>query len=231
MVWIRYLLYFLGIAVVTALLTKIEVAFPGSLKLHLLVNESDVYGTSEYSPIEMMQLVILTVCGLLFGWVAKHCPSQRPLALPFGGLALMFLFREMDYFLDHVIDNLWQVLIAVAAALVIAYSYRHRRRLNIALAKIWPSPGLALLFAGAAILFAFSLLVGHEPLWQAILGDAYARVVKLAVEEFIEIIGYFLWLVGTIEYVYQARAIEIREPQPAAVRRRQHRREEKRGRF
>ena len=79
----------------------------------------------------------------------------------------------------------------------------------------------ALMFAGAAILFAFVRLVGHEPLWQAILGEHYQRLVKLAVEEFIELIGYLLWLVGCIEYTYQARSLAEREPQPAAVRRRQ----------
>lgn len=232
MAWIRYFLYFFGIAVVTALLTQSEVRFPGSLKLHILVSETDVYGTSEYSPIELIQLLILTICGLLFAWVAKYCPSQRPLAFLFGGVAIACFVRELDYFFDRfTVDNLWQVLIAIVAALVIAYTYRHRRRLNVALAKIWPSPGLALLFAGAVILFAFSILVGHEPLWQSMLGDAYARVVKLAIEEFIETSGYFLWMIGTVEYVYQARAIEVREPRSAAVRRRRHRRDEKRGEY
>ena len=227
MIWFRYLLYFFGVALLTWLLTQLEISFPGSLRLHIIVTEGDVYGTSEYSPVEMMQPVILAMCGFLMGWVAAYCPSQRPLAIAFGGLALSFLIRELDYFLDRfVADNLWQVLIAIIAALVIVYTYRHRRRLRIALGRIWPSPGLALLFAGAVILFAFVRLVGHEPLWQAILGDGYERAVKLAVEEFIELIGYLLWLIGTIEYVYQARAIALAEPQPAAVRRRKHRREE-----
>ena len=165
-------------------------------------------------------------------WVAQYCPSQRPLAILFGGMALAFLIRELDYFLDrYIIDNLWQVLIAIVASLVIAYVYRHRRRLQIALARIWPSPGLTLLFAGAVILFAFVRLVGHEPLWQSILGEHYLRVTKLAIEEFIELIGYFLWMTGTVEYAFQARAIAYREPQPAARRRREQRRHDREGRF
>jgi hypothetical protein len=56
------------------------------------------------------------------------------------------------------------------------------------------------------------------------LGDAYARIIKLAVEEFIELIGYLLWLIGTIEYVYQSKALMEREPKPAAVKRREYRR-------
>jgi hypothetical protein len=228
MVWIRYLVYFLAIAFITWAITQFELASPGGLKLHIVVNDTDVYGTSEFSPVEIIQAIILLACGGIMAWVARYCPSQRPLAILFGGLALAFLIRELDYFLDrYLADNLWQVLIAIVAALVIAYVYRHHRRLLIALARIWPSPGLTLLFAGAVILFAFVRLVGHEPLWQSILGEHYLRVTKLAIEEFIELIGYFLWMIGTVDYAFQARAIAYREPQPAARRRREQRRHER----
>jgi len=225
MVWFRYVLYFISIAFVTWALTQMEIASPGSLKLHVVVSDSDIYGTSEFSPVEIIQAIILGACGLIMLWVARYCPSQRPIAFGFGGLALVFLIRESDYFLDRFIaDNLWQVLVAILGSLLIVYTYRHRKRLTIALARIWPSPGVTLLFAGAVILFAFVSLVGHEPLWQSILGDAYQRGIKLAIEEFIELMGYYLWMIGTIEYAFQARAIAYRAPQPAARRKRDKRR-------
>jgi len=65
----------------------------------------------------------------------------------------------------------------------------------------------------------------------SILGSDYQQVVKLAVEEFIELIGYLLWLIGAIEYTYQARAIAYREPKPAVQRLRQKRRHDKEGRY
>jgi hypothetical protein len=74
-------------------------------------------------------------------------------------------------------------------------------------------------------------LVGHEPLWQSILGVEYKRVIKLAIEEFIELMGYYLWMIGTIEYAFQARVIAYRVPQPAARRRRQQRRRPPTGKF
>lgn len=232
MVWIRYAAYFIAITFITWALTQMELASPGSLKLHLMLNETDVYGTSEFSPVEIIQAIILLACGIILGWVARFCPSQRPIAFGLGGLALVFLIRELDFFLDrHIADNLWQVLVAVAGALLIVYLYRHRRRLNIGLARIWPSPGLTLLFSGAVILFGYSLLVGHEDLWMSMLGDSYQRIIKLAVEEFIELIGYFLFMIGTIEYALQARAIAYREPQPAARRRRDKRRHDAEGKY
>ena len=232
MAWIRYLAYFLAVALVTWGITQLELASPGSLRLHVMVSETDVYGTSEFSPVEIIQAIMLLLCGGVMAWVAKFCPSQRPLAIPLGGLALAFLIRELDFFLDrYVVDNLWQALVAIVAALVIVYTYRHVKRLKIALARIWPSPGMTLLFSGAVILFVYVRLVGHEPLWQSIIGDHYLRVTKLAIEEFIELSGYFLWMIGTVEYAFQARAIAYRQPQTAVRRRREKRRHDAEGRF
>jgi hypothetical protein len=225
MAWIRYLVYFLAVALVTWGITSLELASPGSLRLHVLVSETDYYGTSEFSPVEIIQAIILVLCCGVMGWVARYCPSQRPLAIPLGAFALVCLIRESDYFLDnYIVDNLWQTLDAIIAALVIVYTYRNRRRVRIALARIWPSPGLTLLFSGAIILFAYGPLVGHGPLWQSILGEHYLRVVKLAIAEFTELSGYFLWMIGTVEYAFQARAIAYRESQTAARRRREKRR-------
>lgn len=232
MPWLRYLSYFVAIAFVTWALTQMEISSPGSLKLHVLLSESDKYGTSEYSPVEIIQVIILAACGGIMGWVARHCPSQQPVAIPFAGMALAFLIRELDFFLDRwFVDNLWQVLFVVVGSLVIVFVYRNRRRLQVALARIWPSPGLTLLFAGAVILFAFVRLVGHEPLWMSILDDGYRRVTKLAVEEFIELIGYFLWMIGTVEYAYQARAMSMAEPEAAARRLRKKRRHDAEGKY
>jgi hypothetical protein len=225
MAWIRYVAYFVAITFITWALVGLEVASPGSLKFYVLLDETDVYGTSEFSPVEIIQAIILVACGIIMAWVTRCCPSQRPIAFPFGGMALAFLVRELDYFLDrYIIENLWHVPIAIIGALLIVYTYRHRRRLRIALARIWPSPGLTLLFSGAVILFGFARLVGQEALWMSLLGGHYRPIATLAIEEFIELCGYFLWMIGTIEYALQARAIAYREPQPAARRRREKRR-------
>ena len=80
-------------------------------------------------------------------------------------------------------------------------------------------------------MFAFVQFVSDENLWIAILGEDYRRVVKLSVEEFMELAAYYLWLIGTIEYTYQARAIAMREPQPAVVKRRRGRQPKPQGRF
>lgn len=225
MAWIRYLLYFFGITLVVGVLVRLEVNYPGFLNLQVFPNPTDSLGTSEYSPIELMQPLMLASCGLLMAWVALYCPGQRTLAVAFGGIALACLLRELDFFFDRfLIDNLWQVLIGIAGAVVIAYLYRNFKRLQIAAGRAWPSPGMVLFFAGAVILFGLVHFIGHEPLWQSILGDSYRRPAKLAIEEFVELTGYLFWLVGTIEYVYEAKSIAFQPSLPVARRRREQRR-------
>ena len=232
MVLIRYLLYFVGFTLLTGLLVQLEIWAPGSLKLFVQTHAEDRLGTSEYSPVELIQVAVLLACGGLFSWVAAFCPSQRPIAITFGGLAAIFVVRELDYFLDiYVADNFWQVVTAILGALLIAYNVRHRRRFRIAWLRVWPSPGITLLFAGALILFMFVRLIGHEPLWMVLLGENYQRVVTLAAEELMEISGYFLWLIGSIEYTYQARAIAMRPRQAAVAKRRDGRRRKSGWRF
>ena len=41
MVWPRYLFYFVGFALLTWMLTQLEIAFPGSLKLHVIVDAAE----------------------------------------------------------------------------------------------------------------------------------------------------------------------------------------------
>jgi len=232
MALLRYVFYMIGIAGFTWVLTWMEISAPGSLLFYVNENGGTGIGTSEYSPVEIIQPAMLAICGLLFAWVARDCPTQRPIAFAFGGFALVAIVRELDYFFDRLVaDNFWQVLVAVIAALAIAYTYRHRKRFRIAWLRLWPSPGLTLIFAGATIHFGFALAVGHEPFWVAIMGENYQRVVKLAVEEMIELMGYYLWLIGTIEYAFQARAIAFREPQPAVAKRRAGRQPKSKGRF
>ena len=93
MPWIRYLLYFIFVAFITWALTQMEMASPGSLKMHIMLSETDRFGTSEYSPVEIIQAIVLGVCGIIMWWVAHYCPTQQPIAVPCAGMALAFLIR------------------------------------------------------------------------------------------------------------------------------------------
>ena len=216
---LRYAAYALGTGGLVGLLVLLEVEFPGALGLQEFRGPADALGTSEYSLVETLQLVLILVSGLVFGSVAWWHRGQRPVAVGFAAVALACLLRELDYFLDlWFTDNLWQVLLAVVVALGGAYLLRHRRRYAVGWARLWPSPAAALLFAGAVMLFLFSNLIGHEGLWRSLLGEDYRRIAKLAMEEMTELAAYALCFSGAVEYYLEARHAEGAGPPGAGER-------------
>ena len=202
-VLLRYFAYATVIAGVAAGLIWVALRWPGGLLLNIVVGEGDTQGTSEFSPVEQLQLLLLLISSSIFAWIAIRDRLRRPMCAGFIALFLIGFIRELDFFLDRYgTDNLWQVLCTLLLALATVYIYRHRKRFSVGWRRTWPSSGLAMIVGGMLLLIPYSLIVGNELLWQAIMGDAYARVAKMAAEEFIELGAYLLILIGSIEFLY-----------------------------
>jgi hypothetical protein len=198
----RYSLYALLVAGATALLIYLAGRLPDGLAFELYIPSLNIV-TSEFSPVEILQNLLLIFCICLFGWIASRDRLRRPFALGFCALFTIFLVRELDYFMDfYGVDNLWQVLCASLLAITLVYLGRHRHRFEQGLRRSWPSTGLAIILVSFILLIPFAQLVGHNALWEQILGDSYVRVIKVAVEEFIELGAYALLAIGSIEFLY-----------------------------
>ncbi len=224
-VLLRYFAYATLIAGAAAGLLWVALRWPGGLLLNFVVGEEDTLGTSEFSPVEQLQHLLLLLSAGIFAWVAIRDRLRRPMCVGFIALFLIGFIRELDFFLDrYATDNLWQVLCTLLLALATVYIYRHRKRYLIGWRRTWPSVGLAIIFGGMLLLVPYSLIVGNESLWQAIMGDAYARVAKMAAEEFIELGGYLLIFIGSIEFLYTW----VRLPETRSLDTRPRRRKRKR---
>ena len=224
-VLLRYFAYATLIAGAAAGLLWVALRWPGGLLLNFVVGEEDTLGTSEFSPVEQLQHLLLLLSAGIFAWVAIRDRLRRPMCVGFIALFLIGFIRELDFFLDrYATDNLWQVLCTIVLALATVYIYRHRKRYLIGWRRTWPSVGLAIIFGGMLLLIPYSLIVGNESLWQAIMGDAYARVAKMAAEEFIELGGYLLIFIGSIEFLYTW----VRLPETRSLDTRPRRRKRKR---
>ena len=202
-VLLRYLAYATFIAAVAVSLLWVALRWPGGLLLNFDGSERDALGTSEISPVEQLQHLLLLISAGIFVWVAIRDRLRRPMCVGLIALFLIGLIRELDFYLDRYFrDNLWQVLCTIVLALATVYIYRHRKRFLMGWRRTWPSGGLAMIISGMLLLIPYSLIVGNESLWQAIMGDAYVRVAKMAAEEFIELGGYLLIIIGSIEFLY-----------------------------
>ncbi len=224
-VLLRYFAYATLIAGAAAGLLWMALRWPGGLLLNFVVGEEDTLGTSEFSPVEQLQHLLLLLSAGIFAWVAIRDRLRRPMCVGFIALFLIGFIRELDFFLDrYATDNLWQVLCTIVLALATVYIYRHRKRYLIGWRRTWPSVGLAIIFGGMLLLIPYSLIVGNESLWQAIMGDAYARVAKMAAEELIELGAYLLIFIGSIEFLYTW----VRLPETRSLDTRPRRRKRKR---
>jgi len=200
---VRYLGLALLVACVAAVVLFVAVELPGGLQLSVPVAPSSDLTTSEFSLIENLQNLLLLFCAAIFAWVASRDRLRRPMAVGFSAMFLLFLIRELDYFLDvYVVDNLWQVLAAIVAAVAGVYVFRHRRRVELGWRRSWPSAGLGMLFGGLFLLLIFAQIVATDALWRAMLGDGYLREAKLAAEELMELGAYLVITVGSLEFLH-----------------------------
>ncbi|MEC9375687.1 MAG: hypothetical protein VYA80_04860 [Pseudomonadota bacterium] len=198
----RYSIYAFMIAFGSVSMMLIAEQLPAGLQFERLIIDLGVT-TSEFSPVEILQNILLLICISLFGWIASRDRLRRPMALSFCVLFLVCFVREMDFFLDfYVVDNLWQVVCALLFAITFVYLGRHWHRFEQGLRRSWPSTGLAIIMSGFILLVPFAQLMGHNLLWQEIMGENYVRVVKVAVEEFIELGAYAILTIGSIEFLY-----------------------------
>ena len=198
---------------------------PGGLYLSIVPDANSQLTTSEYSLVEMLQNILITFCCLVFAWIATRDRLRRPLAVGIASLFALFLVRELDFFLDrNVADNFWQVLAVLITATSSVYVYRHRKRLETGWYRSWPSAGMALMIAGLIILIPFAQLAANDGMWRIILGEDYVRAAKLATEELMELGGYFLLVIGTLEFLYAwSRLPETRTIEPVYKRGRRRR--------
>lgn len=198
----RYIGYALAVAVGSFGLLAIAYWFPEAMKFDRLATENAI-PTSELSPVELLQNILLLGSAGAFVWIAFRDRLRRPMALAFVALFATFLVRELDFFLDfYVVDNSWQVLCGLILSLALVYLGRNRDRLKQGWRRSWPSAGLALIFGGLILLIPYAQLMGHEPLWESLMGDRYIRSVKIIAEEFIELGAYALISIGTAEFLY-----------------------------
>jgi hypothetical protein len=200
---LRYLGYTCFIIVSAFLVLWASVRLPDSLRISVVVSPGSELTTSEFSPVEFFQCALILFCGLIFSWIAFRDRLRRPVAIGFASLFLLFLVRELDFFIDtYFADNLWQVLAAVIIAVSGVYMFRHRQRLQFGWRRSWPSAGLGILISGILILIPFAQIVATDSLWQAVLGDDYIRSAKLAAEELLELGGYLVITIGSLEFLH-----------------------------
>ncbi len=164
--------------------------------------------------VEWLQFALLLVGAVLFATGGRRCQKHRALSLVFAGVLSMAAVRECDLLLDrHIFKYFWQscvTLLFLATALVLLKNWRaFFESLNEF--SNWNSFGI--MFAGFLALL-FSRVVGHNDFWPQIIGKKELWLLIRVIEETSEVLAYFLFFTGSIEYTLKLNANSASENSP-----------------
>lgn len=165
------------------------------------------YRGSEYMVMEIAQEIILLVVVLINIVRAALNPEARPGLLLAAGFFACMLVRELDFLFDHLRHGAWFYIVLGIFATCVAQALRTPSRSISALASYGRGEGFFLIFSGLLVVLSFSRIFGMQILWRGLMADDFVRLVKDLVEEGLELLGYTLILLGTLN----PRALKARE--------------------
>ena len=172
----------------------------------------------EWSLVEVVAELFLASAILGFVRLARLSPEDRGFAVLAAAFLGCMLVRELDAMLDLVFDGLWQVLVTVIAVSALTWAWRNRADAIASTRRFVPTRQASTLAVGMAVVLVFSRLFGMGDIWGQFIDLDAARVVKNAIEECTELLGYSLVLVGSAGYV-QRRRRGLRHARAAQVER------------
>ena len=158
---------------------------------------------SETSIVEQLQNVFLIIA-LLFLAFSKNLPAVKYIIMLVLGL---FFIREQDAFLDSALmEHGWKILCGIYAIAIGYKIYTLRTSIAREMENYMQSASSGILFVGLTTLLVFSRMFGRKKFWIAVEAtEDYTRNVKNAAEECTELFGYFLILIGVIEFFFFAK--------------------------
>ncbi len=164
------------------------------------------HNISESSIVEILQLALLLVVGLMFFVRGALKPDWRGGMVLVGGFFACAGIREMDAFFDKALfHGAWAPIACVVAAFCAFLAWRNKDSVLEGLSAVANDRNFALLCLGLVILLVFSRLFGSKHVWNA-LGElanvppesTNLRIFKNFGEEVTEALGdivIFLWAV------------------------------------
>lgn len=143
----------------------------------------------EFCFTENTQLIFLILTILTFERFLLEQPRLRHAAALVLGFFCVCFIRECDGFLDMIYHSCWVVPALAVTVAAVVYAFRDWRRCLRELLEVFVSPG-ALVVCAVLTLIGLSRLLGMASFWREVMGDGYVRVVKLYVEEGLELFAY-----------------------------------------
>jgi hypothetical protein len=165
------------------------------------LNKNAVF-VGEYGPIETAQTAILLLATFSLGIQACGNRIYRPLLLLLGSLTFAAAIREQDAFFEHALPGISWYFCWGFPIVTIIYVIRLRRNSLPAFIAFLRSNSFNMMITAAIIIIPIAQLLGHRSFLNDLINDPdiNASIVRRALEEPIEMIGYLQILLATAEF-------------------------------
>lgn len=148
----------------------------------------------ENSITEVMQELFLLLSGIIFLAISR---IDRELAAVSNLIALFFFMSFIREFNNQI--DFWFYLVIPLLLLFAWLAFRDRKKLFTSVEKLIDIPAIAYFVTGFLVTFIFSRFFGRTSMWMKLLGEDYNRWAKNAAEEGIELLGYTLFFIASVE--------------------------------
>lgn len=156
---------------------------------------------SEGHIVEWTQFSLIAFSAALLMVSAWRLSRWRSLLGVLGSIAALASVRELDSLLDNNLPLGWKGPAAVCALAGAAFALCQRAAFARQVESFVQTPGFGILWVGLVVVVAFAQLVGHEPFLATLFAEDYYGRLKRIVEELLELFGYVLILIGSIETI------------------------------
>ena len=156
---------------------------------------------TEGSLVENSQEFLAFFSAILVAVIGFKRPQITAFSYIFSAISVVSLIREMDAFLENnLYDKAWQTLALIVIVPTLWFVYKNRSKLIDQVYGISNTFSFGLMFAGTIIIHTFARLFGRESAWTTLMTEEnYARAVKDAAEEGVELLGYAIVFMGATE--------------------------------
>ena len=167
---------------------------------------------AENGVVENIQFTLLLLSSMSFLYCAFVEKKWREMSLFFALITLLAACRELDKFLDAKIPLVsWKFAYLFVFAAII-YAYLNLKHHIKSVLKFFGIPSFYIMCAAVVIILLVAQCIGHRPLISAAFGGHFGRyeeaVIKEFFEEVLEVVGYFLILLSSIEYNINAKDVK-----------------------
>lgn len=198
------LMRYLGYGVVSTVILLVTMS--------IFYRQDGLYVLRENRFLETVQLGLLILAGFVLLNAACHTSQYSRFLMLLFLLILIAVIREMDGIFDQCIfHGSWAFIALLPVIAILCLIRRNPPRLLTEFNRFYCTQEMIFLGIGFYIVTIFSQLCGRQVVWRVILGEQYVREVGRYVEELLELLGYMLLTIGSLECYWNARKNQSRE--------------------